>query len=185
MFKHVLVRDAAYEGMAKSLRSGLHERFADALVKGDDGGDEQAGFVAHHLEQTARYRRELAGRDPEADALVERAVESLILAADHAHAREREDVSASYPARAMTLAPANDTVRRAILARRVVSCLEASMMDLLDEVLHCCETPSSRQPTAPPRPRRSSPQQQPWARSCTPPALSASRQPHCWPTPTP
>ena len=37
-FKHVLVRDAAYDGMAKSLRSELHEAFADALAGGERGG---------------------------------------------------------------------------------------------------------------------------------------------------
>ena len=75
-FKHVLVRDAAYDGMAKSSRSELHQAFADALAGGEAGGDEQAGFVAHHLEQAAHYRRELTGHDPEAEALVDRAVKA-------------------------------------------------------------------------------------------------------------
>jgi class 3 adenylate cyclase len=137
-FKHVLVRDAAYDGMAKALRSELHERFADAIAaddEGDDGGDERVGFVAHHLEQAARYRRELAGRDPEAEALVDRAVESLVRAADHARDREREDTSASYLGRALELGPSTPGARRDVLARRVVSCFEAGLLDLLSEAL--------------------------------------------------
>jgi class 3 adenylate cyclase len=134
-FKHVLVRDAAYDGMAKSSRSELHERFADAVAAGDEAGDEKGGFVAHHLEQAAHYRRQLAGRDPEADALVDRAVEALLLAADHARDRDREDTAVSYLERAMALGPASATVRREILARRVTSCLEADLMDRLGEAL--------------------------------------------------
>jgi class 3 adenylate cyclase len=139
-FKHVLVRDAAYHGMAKALRSELHERFADAVAGGDMGADERAGFVAHHLEQAARYRRELVGRDPEADALVDRAVEALVLAADQARDREREDTSVSYLERAMALGPSAATTRRKILARHVVSCSEATLMERLGEALEAYES---------------------------------------------
>jgi predicted ATPase/class 3 adenylate cyclase len=134
-FKHVLVRDAAYDGMAKALRSELHERFADAIALDDDVGDEYSGFVAHHLEEAARFRRELAGRDPETEALVDRAVEALVLAADQARDHERDDTSASYLERALALQPSSATVRREILARRVVSCFEASLLDRLAEAL--------------------------------------------------
>jgi class 3 adenylate cyclase len=136
-FKHVLVRDAAYDGMAKSLRSELHERFADAIAHDadDDGGDDRVGFVAHHLEQAARYRRDLAGRDPAAEVLVDRAVESLVRAADHARDREREDTSASYLGRAMELGPSTPGARRDVLARLVVSCFEAGLLDLHSEAL--------------------------------------------------
>ncbi|MDQ1636395.1 MAG: hypothetical protein QOJ32_3204, partial [Frankiaceae bacterium] len=134
-FKHVLVRDAAYDGMAKALRSELHERFADALAERDDTGGEWAGFVAHHLEQAARYRRELAGRDPQTEALVGRAVDSLVLAADRARDREREDTAVAYLERAMALGPSTSTTRREILARQAFSCSEAGLFDQLSEVL--------------------------------------------------
>jgi class 3 adenylate cyclase/tetratricopeptide (TPR) repeat protein len=138
-FKHVLVRDAAYDGMAKSLRAELHERFADAVAAGDHAGDERAGFVAHHLEQAARYRRELSGHDPEAETLVDRAVESLVLAADQARDREREDTSISYLERAMALGPTTSTARRIILERQVVSCFEAGELDRLAGALDSFE----------------------------------------------
>ena len=57
-FRHLLIRDAAYEALPKSLRAELHERFAgwlDAqaeLVELDE-------IVGYHLEQAAVYRREL------------------------------------------------------------------------------------------------------------------------------
>jgi class 3 adenylate cyclase/tetratricopeptide (TPR) repeat protein len=139
-FKHVLVRDAAYDGMAKARRSELHERFADALGAGGDDSEELIGFVAHHLEKAARYRRELAGRDPEADALVDRAVASLVRAAEGARDREREHTAVAYLERALALLPAAPATRRDILARRVVSCLEAGLADLLGEALEEYET---------------------------------------------
>jgi len=117
-FKHILVRDAAYDGLAKSVRAELHERFADGLAVSDeaDGGGEQAGFVAHHLEQAARYRRELAVRGPQVDALVDRAVEALTVAADQARDRARFEDHAAYLERALRLEPATSQVRRRILA---------------------------------------------------------------------
>ncbi len=138
-FKHVLVRDAAYDGMAKSMRAELHERFADAVAAGDDAGDARAGFVAHHLEQAAHYRRELSGHDPETEALVDRAVESLVHAADQARDREREDTSISYLERAMALGPATATARRRILERQVVSCFEAGELTRLAGALDSLE----------------------------------------------
>ena len=60
-FRHLLIRDAAYESLPRRLRAELHERFADwlsthELVERDE-------IVGYHLEQAHRYRAELdAGR---------------------------------------------------------------------------------------------------------------------------
>jgi predicted ATPase len=51
-FRHVLLRDAAYESLPKSVRAVLHERFADRLQESAaDAGGETHAFVGHHLEQ--------------------------------------------------------------------------------------------------------------------------------------
>ena len=47
-FRHLLIRDAAYERIPKELRSELHERFADWL---DERGEEFDEIVGYHLEQ--------------------------------------------------------------------------------------------------------------------------------------
>ncbi len=63
-FRHLLIRDAAYESLPKASRAELHERFADWL---DEHGGlvEQDEIVGYHLEQASRHRRELdAGRPP-------------------------------------------------------------------------------------------------------------------------
>ena len=54
-FRHLLIRDAAYESLPKASRAELHERFADWLEQHDlVEGDE---IVGYHLEQAHRYRR--------------------------------------------------------------------------------------------------------------------------------
>jgi class 3 adenylate cyclase/tetratricopeptide (TPR) repeat protein len=60
-FRHLLIRDAAYDSLPKETRADLHERFALWL---DEHVQlvEQDEIVGYHLEQAVRYRREL-GRD--------------------------------------------------------------------------------------------------------------------------
>ena len=62
-FRHLLIRDAAYDALPKSVRADLHTRFADwlaehgqALVEGDE-------IVGYHLEQAVRYNAELGTPD--------------------------------------------------------------------------------------------------------------------------
>ena len=80
-FRHILVRDAAYEGLAKSTRSTLHERFAAWLerVAGDRIGEIEA-VVGHHLAEAHRYRAELDPGDPRLADLAERAATLLLSA---------------------------------------------------------------------------------------------------------
>ena len=55
-FRHLLIRDAAYEALPKSTRAELHERFADWLE--EHGADlvELDEILGYHLEQAHRYR---------------------------------------------------------------------------------------------------------------------------------
>ena len=56
-FRHLLIRDAAYESLPKATRAELHERFADWLSTHDLV--ERDEIVGYHLEQAHRYRAEL------------------------------------------------------------------------------------------------------------------------------
>ncbi len=61
-FRHLLIRDAAYDSLPKATRAELHERFADWLAAHDlVEGDE---IVGYHLEQAHRYRAELDDARP-------------------------------------------------------------------------------------------------------------------------
>ena len=58
-FRHLLIRDAAYEALAKADRADLHERFADWLKDHGEGLVELDEILGYHLEQAFRYRSEL------------------------------------------------------------------------------------------------------------------------------
>jgi class 3 adenylate cyclase len=59
-FRHLLIRDAAYDVIPKSARSECHRAFADWLegVAGDRVAEQQE-LVGYHLERAHRYREEL------------------------------------------------------------------------------------------------------------------------------
>jgi class 3 adenylate cyclase len=93
-FRHLLVREAAYESLPKALRADLHERFAVRIEgQGDEAGSERYAFAAHHLEQAFRFRQELAPLDPGLTALAGRTADVLSRAAGAA--RDREDLAAA------------------------------------------------------------------------------------------
>jgi class 3 adenylate cyclase len=99
-FRHLLIRDAAYDGLPKRVRAGLHERFANWLV--ERGGDlvELDEILGHHLEQAARYKAELAQPDP---SLAGRAAERLAAAGRRALGRGDDRAAASLLERSLRL----------------------------------------------------------------------------------
>jgi predicted ATPase len=58
-FRHLLIRDAAYDALAKATRAKLHERFAHWLKEHGAALVELDEILGYHLEQAYRYRREL------------------------------------------------------------------------------------------------------------------------------
>ena len=55
-FRHALVRDTAYEGLAYSRRRALHGAVGDALVSASDGdADDQAALLSLHFYEAQRY----------------------------------------------------------------------------------------------------------------------------------
>ncbi|HET9878197.1 MAG TPA: adenylate/guanylate cyclase domain-containing protein [Candidatus Limnocylindria bacterium] len=75
-FRHLLIRDTAYDSLPKAVRAELHERFAEWL---DAHGDllEQDELVGYHLEHSAQFRGELEPDDPRAVELGARAAARL------------------------------------------------------------------------------------------------------------
>jgi class 3 adenylate cyclase/tetratricopeptide (TPR) repeat protein len=58
-FRHLLIRDAAYQALSKADRAGLHERFARWLEERGTGLVELDELTGYHLEQAFAYRCEL------------------------------------------------------------------------------------------------------------------------------
>jgi DNA-binding SARP family transcriptional activator len=87
-FRHILVQQAAYRAIPKSLRAELHERIADRLERlaGERAGDFDE-ILGYHLEQAVRYRTELAPANEAVRALARRAAGRLEAAGARAHAR--------------------------------------------------------------------------------------------------
>ncbi|HJS49704.1 MAG TPA: adenylate/guanylate cyclase domain-containing protein [Gaiellaceae bacterium] len=112
-FRHLLIRDAAYESLPKATRADLHERFADwlsghELVERDE-------IVGYHLEQARGYRAELDPDDPRLSELAGRAHGHL--AAGGLAALDRGDYGAGLALlRRGTAILAPDDTRRHALA---------------------------------------------------------------------
>ena len=83
-FRHLLIRDAAYDALPKAVRADLHVRFAGWLDEHGGALVERDEIVGYHLGQAARYHSELGRADP---ALADRAAERLAAAGRRAFDR--------------------------------------------------------------------------------------------------
>jgi class 3 adenylate cyclase/tetratricopeptide (TPR) repeat protein len=121
-FRHILIRDAAYDALPKATRAELHERFADWLEK--HGGEllERDEILGYHLEQAYRYRAELGPVDEEARALGARASARLRVAGESARLRTDLYATDRLLTRAAELLP-EGTAERAQLELQLVRVL--------------------------------------------------------------
>src|SRR5215813_9428142 len=108
-FRHILIQEAAYRAIPKSLRAELHFRYADwieaAVLDPIPGRSE---ILGHHLEQSVRYRTELWPADPESAALSLRAATHLDTAGRAAHDRGDDVAAVNLLDRAAALLPGDD-----------------------------------------------------------------------------
>src|SRR5207302_10793653 len=59
-FRHILIRDAAYNAISKQQRAELHESFADRLENTfPERLSEYEEIIGYHLEQARGYRKSL------------------------------------------------------------------------------------------------------------------------------
>jgi class 3 adenylate cyclase len=115
-FRHMLIRDTAYDGLAKEDRADLHERFAGWVERvAGERIDEYAEIVGYHLEQAVRYRRELGLDDDRASALAVRAGERLKGAGTRAYHRGDDGAAVKLLGRAVELLPSGKSRREALL----------------------------------------------------------------------
>ena len=119
-FRHLLIRDTAYDGLPKAVRAELHERFAAWLHSHADELVESYELVGYHLDQAYRYRVELGPPDDAAHTLAERAAEHLLVGAERARARGDNGGVGALLSRAVELLPADSPERRAALVELAV-----------------------------------------------------------------
>jgi class 3 adenylate cyclase/tetratricopeptide (TPR) repeat protein len=112
VFRHLLIRDAAYESIPKEARAAYHERHAEWLEgKAGERLAEYEEIVGYHLEQAHRYRAEL-GRTGEAQRAIGRqAAERLGAAGRRACDRSDAPAAVNLLSRAVALLPPEDPTR--------------------------------------------------------------------------
>jgi class 3 adenylate cyclase/tetratricopeptide (TPR) repeat protein len=103
-FRSDVLRDVAYESLAKRERQRLHLRLATKLSE-PATADRYPRAIAYHLEQAARAALDLNPRDR---SIAERAVEALQRAGDLARRRVESRAAADLYERALALAGPDD-----------------------------------------------------------------------------
>jgi class 3 adenylate cyclase len=135
-FKHLLLRDAAYEALPKEQRADLHERFSGWLETAAPELEEIRGY---HLEQAYHYRAELGPIDEAGRNLARRA--STLLANAGQRARARADVHATINLleRAVRLLPEGDGDAIALYPDLAAAIADAGDLERAEDLCRAAE----------------------------------------------
>jgi class 3 adenylate cyclase/tetratricopeptide (TPR) repeat protein len=102
-FRHVLIRDAAYDAVPKATRADLHVRFASWLETKGSELVEQDELLGYHLERAHLYRAELGM--PDDGTLAAAARRHLTAGGRRAHSRQDYGAAVVLFERAAALVP--------------------------------------------------------------------------------
>jgi class 3 adenylate cyclase/tetratricopeptide (TPR) repeat protein len=117
-FHHILIRDAAYQGILKRARATMHEQFATWAEQVNRDRDRQSQFdeiLGYHYEQAYQYLSELGPLDDHGQGLGRHAAERLSVAGRRAFARGDMAAAANLLRRAAALLRADDRTRLELL----------------------------------------------------------------------
>ena len=135
-FRHLLVRDAAYQGMPKQIRADLHEAFAGWLEEAAGARmTEYEEILGYHLEQAFAYRSELGPVDERARAVAVRAAEHLAAAGRRAFSRYDLTAASTLLRRAVDLLPADSRRRLELLVEFAEAALDLGEFQPADQAL--------------------------------------------------
>ncbi len=112
-FRHLLIRDAAYEALPKSTRVDLHRRFAEWLEQRGADLIELDEILGFHFEQAHVYAAEL-GLVDESEDLAARAAVHLRTAGERAADRGDAAAAVKLLGRASGLIPKEDPAQREV-----------------------------------------------------------------------
>ena len=116
-FRHLLIRDAAYDSLSKESRADLHARYADWLERAaSDRLAEYAEIVGWHLEQAHRNLSELGPVGERGAEIARRAADHLTAAGWTASARGDVSAGVTLRSRALALMAVDDPRRPELLA---------------------------------------------------------------------
>ena len=135
-FRHLLLRDAAYNSLSKRERAELHETsaawIAQTLV---DRFAELDELVGYHLEQACRFRTGLGPVDAATADLARRAAGHLLAAGGRAFGRRDMPGAVSLLSRGVALLAPDDPVRVAALPDFAAALVEMGEFDRAEGVL--------------------------------------------------
>jgi class 3 adenylate cyclase/tetratricopeptide (TPR) repeat protein len=132
-FLHVLVRDAAYDGLAKASRAAMHERLADWLSSlGSDAVPDE--IVGHHLASAWEYRKQLGPSTGQVRELATRASRRLAAAGRRLELSDVAAAAALLQSAAGMLEP-DDPYRAECLLSLAAQRLELGEIDRAQEAL--------------------------------------------------
>jgi class 3 adenylate cyclase len=136
-FKHMLVRDVAYQGILKEVRADFHERFADWLEQaaGERTGEYEE-ILGYHLERGYRYLTELGPIDDRGRKLAARASARLGSSGRRALARGDIPPAVHLLERAVSLLDDDDPARRDLTLKLGIALAETGQLTRADGLLH-------------------------------------------------
>jgi class 3 adenylate cyclase/tetratricopeptide (TPR) repeat protein len=135
-FAHILIRDAAYQGIPKAVRAELHEmlpHWIEARMK--DRAGEVEEILGYHLEQAYSSLLELGPSTERIEALGRRAAVPMASAGRRALARGDMPAAVNLLGRAASLLPERDPQRLELLPQLAFSLLETGDFARLQSVV--------------------------------------------------
>ena len=137
-FRHLLIRDAAYERLPKATRADLHARYANWLENSTVEFAEVDEIVGWHLEQAVGQQRDVH-REVES-TLPARAAEHLYEAGRRAGDRSDVGAARNLLERALSLAPSGGALHADVSIGLAERLIEAGDLGRADELLSAIES---------------------------------------------
>ena len=134
-FRHLLIRDAAYDSLPKALRADLHEQFALWLEERAHDLVELDEILGYHLERAFLYRAEFGPGGEEGQALAKRAAVRLSSAGQRAFSRGDMPGAANLLARTVALLPRENPDRAELLPDLATALAEIGELSRADSIL--------------------------------------------------
>jgi class 3 adenylate cyclase len=136
-FKHILVRDVAYQGILKRQRTDLHARLADWLEReAGERASEYEEILGYHLERAYHYLTELGPIDEPGQELAARAAARLGSSGGRALARGDIPPAVNLLERAVSLLAEDDPARRDLAVKLGIALAETGQLSRADALLH-------------------------------------------------
>jgi class 3 adenylate cyclase len=135
-FQHALIRDAAYHGLLKRRRAGLHEQFVEWAERADPEGELEFGEIrGYHLEQAFLTSAQLGPIDEHTRGVGIHGAGYLSTAGKRSLARGDMPAAGNLLQRACALLPAEEPTRPRLLLDAGEALIEVGEFILADAAL--------------------------------------------------